>query len=113
MSNFIISTLICFLSFYGLYELIHSLFYIKKNNRCYLDNASIIITVHNQENNIEYFLKNSINNLTYNNISIPKVTFVDLNSTDDTLNILKYFCKDFSYIKVMSLKEYLTFLEQK
>lgn len=61
-----------------------------------------IITVHNQENNIEYFLRVFIYKMLYYNLNISEIIIVDLDSTDNTLNILKTFSKDFDFIKVLT-----------
>ena len=39
-------------------------------------------------------------------INISEIIIVDLESTDNTLNILKTFSKDFDFIKVLTLNEY-------
>ena len=38
--------------------------------------------------------------------NISEIIIVDLDSTDNTLNILKTFSKDFDFIKVLTLNEY-------
>ena len=42
----------------------------------------------------------------YYNLNISEIIIVDLDSTDNTLNILKTFSKDFDFIKVLTLNEY-------
>lgn len=68
--------------------------------------TDFIITVHNQENNIEYFLKLFVYKMLYSNMDVIDIIIVDLNSTDKTLEILKEFSKDFEFIKVLTLDEY-------
>ena len=49
----------------------------------------------------------------YYNLNIPEIIIVDLDSTDNTLNILHTFAKDFNFITVLSLEEYSSLLVYK
>ena len=52
------------------------------------------------------FLPAFIYKMLYYNLNISEIIIVDLDSTDNTLNILKTFSKDFDFIKVLTLNEY-------
>ena len=58
----------------------------------------------------EYFLRLLIYQMLYYNLSIPEVIVVDLDSTDNTLDILRAFANDFNFITVLSLEEYTSLL---
>ena len=92
MVNFIITSLLWTFALYGLFEICKTIIHIHKYPKVSFNGSSFIITVHNQENNIEYFLRVFIYKMLY--------------STDNTLNILKTFSKDFDFIKVLTLNEY-------
>ena len=98
MVNFIITSLLWTFALYGLFEICKTIIHIHKYPKVSFNGSSFIITVHNQENNIEYFLRVFIYKMLYYNL--------DLDSTDNTLNILKTFSKDFDFIKVLTLNEY-------
>ena len=101
MVNFILTSLLWTFALYGLFEICKTIIHIHKYPKVSFNGSSFIITVHNQENNIEYFLRVFIYKMLYYNLNI-----VDLDSTDNTLNILKTFSKDFDFIKVLTLNEY-------
>ena len=69
--------------------------------------------MHNQENNLEYFLRLFIYKILYYNLDIPEILIVDLDSTDNTLNILKQFAKDFYFINVLTFDEYKCLLTER
>ncbi len=106
MVDFIFTSIIWILALYGLFEIIKTIIHIHKYPAVSFNETSFIITVHNQENNIEYFLKLLIYKTLYYNFNIPEIIIVDLNSTDNTLNILNNFAKDFSFITILTLDEY-------
>ncbi len=110
MLDFILTSILWILALYGLFEIIKTIIHIYKYPKISFNGASFIITVHNQENNIEYFLRLFIYKILYYNLSIPEIIIVDLNSTDNTLNILRAFSKDFYFIKVLTLDEYMSLL---
>ena len=106
MADFVLTSILWILALYGLFEIIKTIIHIHKYPAVSFNDTSFIITVHNQENNIEYFLKLFIYKILYSNLNIPEIVIVDLNSTDKTLDILNNFAKDFSFIKVLTLDEY-------
>lgn len=110
MVNFILTSLLWTFALYGLFEICKTIIHIHKYPKVSFNGSSFIITVHNQENNIEYFLRLLIYQMLYYNLSIPEVIVVDLDSTDNTLDILRAFANDFNFITVLSLEEYTSLL---
>lgn len=110
MTDFIFTSVLWVLALYGLFEIIKTIIHIHKYPKVSFNGTSFILTVHNQENNIEYFLRMFIYKMLYYNLSIPEIIIVDLESTDNTLNILHTFSKDFYFIKVLTFEEYKTIL---
>lgn len=106
MLNFVLTSILWILALYGLFEIIKGVVRIHKYPKVCFNGTSFIITVHNQENNIEFFLRLFIYKMLYYNMSIPEVIVVDMDSTDNTLNILRTFSKDFYFINVLTLEEY-------
>lgn len=106
MADFVFTSILWILALYGLFEIIKNIIYIHKIPSISFDSTSFIITVHNQENSIECFLKLFIYKILYYNINLPEIIIVDLNSTDKTLDILNKFSQDFSFIKVLTFEEY-------
>ena len=111
MLDFILTSILWILALYGLFEIIKTVIHIHRYPKISFAGTSFVITVHNQENNIEYFLRLLIYKMLYYNLSIPEVIIVDLDSTDNTLNILRTFSKDFYFITVLTLEEYLALLD--
>ncbi len=110
MLDFILTSILWILALYGLFEIIKTIIHIRKYPKISFTDTSFVITVHNQENNIEYFLRLLIYQMLYYNLNIPEVIVVDLDSTDNTLDILRAFAKDFNFITVLSLEEYTSLL---
>lgn len=110
MLDFILTSILWVLALYGLCEIIKAIIHIHKYPKLSFAGTSFVITVHNQENSIEYFLRLFIYQVLYCNLSIPEILIVDLNSTDNTLNILRTFSKDFNFITVLTLEDYKTLL---
>lgn len=114
MMDFILTSILWILALYGLTEIIKTIIHVHKYPKISFDGTSFILTVKNQENNIEYFLRLFIYKILYYNLSIPKIIIVDLDSTDNTLGILRKFAEDFYFINVLTFDEYKSLLtEQK
>lgn len=111
MVDFILTSILWILALYGLFEIIKTIIHIHKYPKISFNGTSFVVTVHNQENSIEYFLRLFIYKMLYYNLSIPEVIIVDLNSSDNTLNILRTFAKDFYFLTVLTLDEYLSLLQ--
>ena len=106
MLDFSLTSILWILTLYGLIEIIKTIIHIHKYPKISFNGTSFVITVHNQENNLEYFLRLFIYKILYYNLDIPEIIIVDLDSTDNTLNILRKFAKDFYFINVLTFDEY-------
>lgn len=112
MLDFVLTSILWILAIYGLIEIIKTIIHIHSYPKISFDGTSFIITVQNQESNIEYFLRLFIYKILYYNLNIPEVIIVDLDSTDNTLNILRKFAKDFYFINVLTFDEYKYLLKE-
>lgn len=110
MADFIFTSILWILALYGLFEIIKTIVHIHRYPKISFNGTSFVITVHNQEDNVEYFLRLFIYKMLYYNLSIPEIVIVDLDSTDNTLNILRAFSRDFYFIKVLTFDEYKSIL---
>ena len=94
------------LAFYGLFELIKGIINIFICTKLHTDGIYFIIAVKNQENNIEMFFRNLMFKIIYGRENcIKNVLVVDLNSTDNTKEILEKLQKDYEEIKILNFKE--------
>ena len=99
MLEFLCYSFIWICAIYGFIEILKVLFYtfIKtpKIENCKIH---IIIGVRNCENNIESFLRTFFNKiLNYQKLDINEIVVVDMNSTDNTKNILTRLNKDYDF----------------
>ena len=106
MANFIFNSILWVLTLYGLFDILKTIIHLHKYPKISFDGSFFVITTHNQENTIEYFLKIFIYKMLYYNLDISEILVVDLDSTDNTLGILKAFSKDFNFVKVLTYDEY-------
>ena len=87
----------------------HNIFYIiyiTTYTKFKSDGIYVIIAVKNQEDKIEYFLRSSIFKIFYGKEDyIKDIIVADLNSTDNTKEIVKKMSNDYDCIKVSSWKE--------
>ena len=110
MLDFALTSILWILALYGLIEIIKTIIHIHKCPKISFNGTSFVMTVRNQENNIEYFLKLFIYKILYYNLNIPEIIIVDLDSTDNTIKVLKEFAKDFYFITVLTFDEYKNLL---
>jgi len=75
----------------------------------------IVVTVRNQEENIENIIRSIVwKHLNGNrNGVIPTILVVDMDSTDNTMIILKKLCYEYEFIKVTNRQGYIDFLSEK
>lgn len=106
MLEFILSTTFWTLAFYGLFELVKNIIYICTYTKLKSDGIYVIIAVKNQEEKIEGFLRSILFKILYGREKeLKNVIVADLESKDDTKQIVKKLSKDYECLKVLSWKE--------
>lgn len=106
MGNFIFNTILWTLALYGLFEIIKTIINIYTYTNLKSDGIYMIIAVKNQENKIEGFLRSLLFRVIYGKEEyIKNIIVTDLDSSDETINILNKLQKDYECIKVTNWKE--------
>ena len=106
MGDFILNTILWTLALYGLFEIIKTIINIYTYTNLKSDGIYVIIAVKNQENKIEGFLRSFIFRVIYGKEEyIKNIIVTDLDSKDETINILNKLQKDYDCIKVTNWKE--------
>jgi len=106
MLEFFINTFIWTFAFYGLFEFLKNIVYLCTYTKCKLDGINVIVTVKNQEDKIEGFLRSLVFKILYGKEdSIKKIIVADLKSDDKTKEIVQKLSIDNEMIKVLSWKE--------
>ena len=106
MGDFILNTILWTLALYGLFEIIKTIINIYTYTNLKSDGIYVIIAVKNQENKIEGFLRSFIFRVIYGKEEyIKNIIVTDLDSKDETINILNNLQKDYDCIKVTNWKE--------
>ena len=101
MGDFILNTILWTLALYGLFEIIKTIINIYTYTNLKSDGIYVIIAVKNQENKIEGFLRSFIFRVIYGKEEyIKNIIVTDLDSKDETINILNKLQKDYDCIKV-------------
>lgn len=106
MGDFILNTILWTLALYGLFEIIKTIINIYTYTNLKSDGIYVIIAVKNQENKIEGFLRSFLFRVIYGKEEyIKNIIVTDLDSKDETINILNKLQKDYECIKVTNWKE--------
>ncbi len=106
MGDFIFNTILWTLALYGLFEIIKTIINIYTYTNLKSDGIYVIVAVKNQENKIEGFLRNFLFRIIYGKEeNIKDIIVADLDSNDETLNILNRLEKEYKNIKVSNWKE--------
>lgn len=106
MGDFIFNTILWTLALYGLFEIIKTIINIYTYTNLKSDGIYVIVAVKNQENKIEGFLRNFLFRIIYGKEeNIKNIIAVDLNSTDETKQILEKLSNEYENIKVANWKE--------
>lgn len=106
MWDFLINTILWTLALYGLIEIIKNVLYICYYTKLESNGIYLIVAVKNQESIIEGFLRSLLFRLIYGKEELIKEVIVaDLDSSDNTIKILKKMEKDEEIIKVTTWKE--------
>ena len=106
MGNFIFNTLLWTLALYGLFEIIKEIINIFTYTNLKSDGIYMIIAVKNQENRIEGFLRSFLFRIIYGKEKFIKdIIITDLDSSDETPEILSRLNKEYSELKIANWKE--------
>ena len=106
MLEFITNTIFWTLAIYGLFEIIKNIIYISTYTRFKSDGIYVIIAVKNQEEKIEGFLRSILFKILYGREEYLKnIIVADLNSSDNTKDIVRKLSKDYDILKVTSWKD--------
>ncbi len=105
MWDFILNTIFWTLALYGLFEIIKNIIYISSYTNLKSDGLYVIIAVKNQEKKIEGFMRSIMFRLLYGKEEyIKNIIVADLESKDNTLEILKRLQKEYNEIKISDWK---------
>ena len=104
--SFIITAVVWTLAFYGLFEIIKSILYICIHTNLKSDGIYMIIGVKNQEKEIEGILRSIIFKILYGKEEeIKDIVVADLNSNDNTKEIIQKLEEEYDCIKVVNWRE--------
>lgn len=100
------------LAFYGLLEIIKNIINICTCTKLRTEGIYFIIATKNQENHIECFIRNLMFKIIYGKEDMIKnIIVVDLNSTDNTEEILEKMQEEYEQITILNLKDCKELLE--
>lgn len=106
MWNFIVTTVIWTLALYGLFEIIKNVIYICSVTKLKSDGIYMVIAVKNQANKIEGFMRSILFRLLYGKEDyIKNIMIADLDSEDETKQILDRMQKEYDILKVIDWKD--------
>ena len=106
MGDFIFNTILWTLALYGLFEIVKTIINIYTYTKLKSDGIYVIIAVKNQEDKIEGFMRSFLFKVIYGKEDLIKnIIVTDLDSKDETINILNRLEKDYECIKVTNWRE--------
>ena len=106
MVDFILNLILCTCAIYGLIEIIKNIYYICIATNLENEGIYLIIACKNQENNIEAYMRSVFFRLIYGKEEcIKNILVADLNSDDDTVEILKKLQKEYKCMKIINWKK--------
>lgn len=104
--SFIINAIVWTLAFYGLFEIIKTIIYISVHTNLKSDGIYMIIGVKNKEKEIEGILRSIIFKILYGKEDeIKDIVIADLNSNDNTKQIVQKLQEEYECIKVLNWRE--------
>ena len=107
MSGFIENAILWTLALYGLFEIIKTFIYIFTYKIESVDGIKIIIATQNQEKDIEAIIRSLIFKIIYGKEdNIKEIILTDLNSHDNTKEILMRLSEDYEFVKYMELADW-------
>ena len=112
MIEFVVNGIFWVLALYGLFEIIKNIIYICTYTNLKSDGIYIIVATKNQEKRIEGFLRGILFRLIYGKEEFVKdIIVADLNSKDETMQILSRLSKEYECLKITKWKECKTVMD--
>lgn len=106
MLDFVLKVIFWTLAIYGLLEIIKNIIYICTYTHFKSEGIYVIIAVKNQEEKIEGFLRAILFKILYGREEyLENIIISDLQSEDNTREILKKLSKDYDTIKFLNWKD--------
>ena len=106
MGEVILNGILWVLALYGLFEIIKTIVYTYTYTNLKADGIYVIIAAKNQEKKIEGFLRSFLFRILYGKEeNIKDVIVVDLNSTDETKEILEKSSLDYDVLKMTNWRD--------
>lgn len=106
MGDFILNTILWTLALYGLFEIVKTIINIYTYTNLKSDGIYVIIAVKNQQDKIEGFLRSFLFRIIYGKEeNIKDIMIADLDSIDETAEILKRLSTEYDGLKVTNWKE--------
>ena len=106
MEQFVLNTILWTLALYGLVEIIKNVIYICTYTKLKSDGIYMVIAVKNQEQKIEGFMRSILFRFLYGKEECVKdIIVADLDSQDETKQILNRMQKEYDILKVIDWKE--------
>ncbi len=94
------------LAIYGLISFFLDVFKLMGRKKYFVDKANLVLLVNDQEQNIERMVREAMESKFVRNIAINgNFIAVDMNSSDDTLRVLKRLENQFPLLEVCSFDE--------
>ena len=105
MLDFFTNGVIWIFAIYGLIEIIKTIYYICTYTKLESDGIYFIIAVKNEEEKIEAFLRSILFRMLYGKEEyIKNIIVTDLDSTDNTKEIIEKLSKDYKNINLLDWK---------
>lgn len=100
-----ISIIIWTLAIYGFFEIIKNIIYICTYTKLNSKGIYLMVAVKDQEETIECFLRNLLFRIIYGKEEVKNVLVVDLNSKDNTRQIVEKLENEYEQINLVNWKE--------
>jgi len=106
MEQFVLNAILWTLALYGLIEIIKSVIYICTYTKLKSDGIYMVIAVKNQEQKIEGFMRSILFRFLYGKEEwVKDIIVADLDSKDETKQILNRMQREYDILKVIDWKE--------
>lgn len=106
MVDFFLNLLLWTLAIYGLIELVKNIYYIYTCTNLKTNGIYLIVACKNQENTIEAYMRSIFFRMVYGKEEyIKDIIVTDLNSNDETEEILKRLQNEYKYMKIINWKD--------